>query len=157
MFKIAWNRRGRDKREVMDGPRGGGPLSQRLQAGVRKGDSIRWKLALAFLIMSCFVTAFIGGAIAIQYVTIERAAQLEALHVAELIADVSRHKENSGPHLQEYVARLNTLHQRGVVIVDAGKKGLADADPDEVGDTFNHDPGNQVAKTISDGRNSWRR
>jgi signal transduction histidine kinase/CheY-like chemotaxis protein/HPt (histidine-containing phosphotransfer) domain-containing protein len=102
--------------------------------------------------MSCFVTAFIGGAIAIQYVTIERAAQLEAVHVAELIADVSRHKDNTGPHLQEYVARLNTLHQRGVVIVDARKKGLADADPAEIGDTFNHDAGNEVAKTISDGR-----
>jgi signal transduction histidine kinase/DNA-binding response OmpR family regulator len=119
---------------------------------MRKGDSIRWKLAGAFLTMSCFVTAFIGGAIAIQYVTIERAAQLEAVHVAELIADVSRRKENSGPHLQEFVVRLNTLHQRGVVIVDAGKKGLADADPGEVGDTFDHDPGNEVGKTISDGR-----
>jgi diguanylate cyclase (GGDEF)-like protein len=114
--------------------------------------SIRWKLAAAFIAVACFVAAFVGFAIAIHFETVKRAAQLEAEHVAELIADAVIENNSVRPRLQEYVARLNSLRKRDVVIVDTGKKGLADANPDEVGKTYDHDPGNEVAKTISDGQ-----
>jgi diguanylate cyclase (GGDEF)-like protein len=114
--------------------------------------SIRWKLAAAFIAVACFVAAFVGVAIAIHFATVERAAQLEAGHVAELIADAAMENNSFRSDLQEYVAHLNSVRKRDVVIVDAGKKGYADADPDEVGNTYEHDPGNEVGKTISDGQ-----
>jgi hypothetical protein len=114
--------------------------------------SIRWKLAAAFIAVACFVAVFVGFAIAIHFETVKRAAQLDAEHVAELIADAAIENNSVRPDLQEYVARLNSVRKRDVVIVDAGKKGLADAIPDEVGKTYDHDSGNEVARTISDGQ-----
>jgi diguanylate cyclase (GGDEF)-like protein len=114
--------------------------------------SIQWKLAAAFLAVAGFVATFVGIAIVIHLATVERAAQLEAGHVAELIADAATENGSFRPALQEYLARLNTLRERDVVIVDVAKKGLADADPGEVGKTFDHDPGNEVGKTIADGQ-----
>jgi diguanylate cyclase (GGDEF)-like protein len=114
--------------------------------------SIRWKLAAAFIAVACFVAVFVGFAIAIHFETVKRAAQLDAEHVAELIADAAIENNSVRPDLQEYVARLNSVRKRDVVIVDTGKKGLADAIPDEVAKTYDHAPGNEVARTISDGQ-----
>jgi diguanylate cyclase (GGDEF)-like protein len=114
--------------------------------------SIRWKLAAAFIAVACFVAAFVGFAIAIHFETVKRAAQLEAEHVAELIADAAIENNTFTPRLQEYLTRLNAVRKRDIVIVDAVKKGLADVDPDEVGKIYDHDYGNEVAKTISDGQ-----
>ena len=150
MYTFHSERRHRAKQEP--GSKASASLGQRLLAGARKGDSIRWKLAGAFFAMACFVAAFLGIAIAIQYETIERAAQLEAAHVAELIADAARQPNQSGTQLQQYILRLSTLYQRDVVIVDTEKRGLADADASELGHTFDHDAGNEVGKTIADGQ-----
>ena len=119
---------------------------------VKPERSIRWKLATAFIAVACFVAAFVGVALAIHFDMVERAAQLEAGHVAELIADAAVENNISTPRLQEYVARLNSIRKRDVTIVDAGKKGLADANPNEVGKSYSDDPGNEVGKTISDGQ-----
>jgi len=119
---------------------------------VKPKRSIRWKLAVAFIAVACFVAAFVGVAIAIHFETIERAAQLEAEHVAELIADAAIENNGVASGLQEYVARLNSLRKRDVTIVDAGKKGLADANPEEIGKIYVGDPGNEVGKTIRDGQ-----
>ena len=114
--------------------------------------SIRWKLSAAFLAVACFITMFVGVAMKIQFEAIDRAAQLEAKHVAELIAEAAMENEILRPNLQEYVSRLNLLRKRDVVIVDASKKGLADVDPNDVGTIFDHDHGDEVGKTISDGQ-----
>jgi diguanylate cyclase (GGDEF)-like protein len=119
---------------------------------VKPKRSIRWKLAAAFIAVACFVAAFVGVAIAIHIETVERAAQLEAEHVAELIADAAIENNGVASGLQEYVARLNSLRKRDVTIVDAGKKGLADANPEEIGKMYVGDPGNEVGKTIRDGQ-----
>jgi diguanylate cyclase (GGDEF)-like protein len=114
--------------------------------------SIRWKLAAAFIAVACFVAAFVGVAIAIHFETVERAAQLEAGHVAELIADAATENNHVRSSLQDYVARLHSMRKRDVTVVDAGKKELADDNPDDVGKMYDADPGNEVGKTISDGR-----
>ncbi len=119
---------------------------------VKPKRSIRWKLAAAFTAVACFVAAFVGVAIAIHIETVERAAQLEAEHVAELIADEAIVRNSVASGLQEYVAHLNSLRKRDVTIVDAGKKGLADANPDEIGKIYVSDLGNEVGKTIRDGQ-----
>jgi diguanylate cyclase (GGDEF)-like protein len=114
--------------------------------------SIRWKLAAAFIAVVCFVSAFVGVVITIHFETVERAAQIEAEHVAELIADAASEKHGVASNLQEYVVHLDLLRKRDVAIVDADKKGLADANPDEIGKRYVDDPGNEVGKTISDGQ-----
>jgi predicted metal-dependent TIM-barrel fold hydrolase len=106
---------------------------------VKPKRSIRWKLAAAFIAVACLVAAFVGVAIAIHFETVERAAQLEAEHVAELIADAAIEKHSVPPGLQEYVARLNSLRKRDVAIVDVGKIGLADANPEEIGKIYDGD------------------
>jgi len=114
--------------------------------------SIRWKLAAAFIAAALFVAAFVGFAIAIQIQTVERAAQLEAAHVAEVIGESVMEGDRAKPGLQQYIARLNAVRKRDVVIVDARKMGLADADPSDIGKRYDHDPTNEVGKTILDGR-----
>ena len=129
-----------------------GFFSRRRSQNGKPKHTIRWKLAAAFIAVACFVAAFVGVAIAIHFETVEHAAQLEAEHVAELIADAAIENNSFAPRLQEYVARLNSVRKRDVVIVDRVKKGLADTNPDELGQTYHHDPGNEVGKTISDGQ-----
>jgi diguanylate cyclase (GGDEF)-like protein len=114
--------------------------------------SIRWKLAVSFIAVACFVAAFVGFAITMNFYSVVRAAQLEAAHVAELIANAAIENNRVRPDLQEYVVQLHLLRTRDVVIVDAAKKGLADAIPAEIGKTFDHDLGNEVGKTIVDGK-----
>ena len=104
------------------------------------------------MMVALFVAAFVGFAIAVHLGTVERAAQLEAEHVAELIADSVIKNKQIRPDLQDYVIHLHSLRARDVVIVDAFKKGLADVVTDEIGKTFNHDVGNEVGKTIKDGQ-----
>jgi signal transduction histidine kinase/DNA-binding response OmpR family regulator/HPt (histidine-containing phosphotransfer) domain-containing protein len=118
--------------------------------GARQDDTIRKKLATAFIIVICLVVAFVGIAIAVQLKTIEHAATLEGEHVAKLIADAAIQNNNIRPKLQELVARLNSLGKRDVVIVDSGKIGLADADITDIGVLYDHDAENEVGRTIKD-------
>jgi signal transduction histidine kinase/ActR/RegA family two-component response regulator len=119
---------------------------------VKSERSIRWKLAAAFITVSCFVAVFAGIAIKIHVETVERAARLEAEDVAELIADAVIENRTVRPRLQEYVSRLNSLRKRDVVIVDAAQIGLADANPAEVGMRYDHDLEDEVGQTIRDGK-----
>jgi signal transduction histidine kinase/CheY-like chemotaxis protein len=115
------------------------------------GASVRWKLAVAFIMVACVVALFVGVAIRLQMQTVEHAARLEGEHVAELIANSIVRNHRMGPKLQEYITRLTEMRKRDVVVVDTDQKGMADADPSEVGKTYNHDPDDEVGKTISDG------
>jgi HAMP domain-containing protein len=118
--------------------------------GAWQDGTIRKKLSTAFIIVICLVVAFVGIAIAVQVRTIERAATLEGEHVAKLLADAAIQDNHIRPKLQEFVARLNSLGTRDVVIVDTGKIGLADADITDIGVLFDHDDDNEVGKTIKD-------
>jgi signal transduction histidine kinase/DNA-binding NarL/FixJ family response regulator/HPt (histidine-containing phosphotransfer) domain-containing protein len=122
------------------------------ETGLLQTATVRWKLAAAFIAVACFVAVFVGIAISIQYQTVERAALLEAGHVAELIGDAAIKNHALRPDLQEYLARLNSMRKRDVVIVDTHKKGLADTSPEEVGVMYYDDRGNEVGETIKDGR-----
>jgi diguanylate cyclase (GGDEF)-like protein len=115
-------------------------------------QSIRWKLVAAFIAVACFIAAFVGVAIAIQFQSIERAARLEATHVAELMADSATDNGDFKPGLLEYMAKLDSVQTRDFVVVDANQRGLADANPDEVGLVYDHDSADEVGKTIRDGR-----
>jgi diguanylate cyclase (GGDEF)-like protein len=115
-------------------------------------QSVQGKLAAAFLAVACLVAAFDGIAVATHFETAGRVAEIEAEHVAELIADAAIKNNAVRPDLQEYVSHLNTLRKRDVVIVNAVKEGIADVDMVDVGKTFEHDRGGEVGKTIADGK-----
>ena len=117
--------------------------------------TLRVKLLAAFLAIAAFVAASVGMAVVMHYDTVERAAQLEAAHLAEMIADAAIERDRFRPDLQAYVTGLHVLHKRDIVVVDASRKGIADADAAEVGLVYNHDPGDQVGRTIADGRVRW--
>jgi len=64
---------------------------------------------------------------------LERGAQVEARDLARAVAfDVALGDE----HLQRYVEGLHRLYGRDLVILDAQQRGLADADPTEIGHVF---------------------
>ena len=120
-------------------------------AGPDRG--IRRKLALAFVAVACFVAIFVAVVISIYDSAIERAALIEAEHVSELIASSAAEIGLDKPvSLQHYIDDLSAMRKRDVVILDLNRKGIADADPSEVGQVFDHDQGNEVVKTLNDGQ-----
>src|ERR1700681_1161810 len=114
---------------------------------------IRWKLAASFLMVGAFVAVYVVATTRMQLDMMERAAVVEGEHVAEMIGVVAMEFGRSdGAVLQEYIIRLNNFRKRDIVIVDVNKKGLADLDESEIGHLYDHDPDNEVAKTIRDGQ-----
>jgi diguanylate cyclase (GGDEF)-like protein/PAS domain S-box-containing protein len=114
---------------------------------------IRWKLAASFLVVVAFVAVYVVATIRMQLDTIERAAVMEAQHVAEMVGAAAMELDLSNPAgLQDYITRLNRVRKRDVVIVDVNRKGLADFHEDEIGQLYVEAPDDEVAKTIRDGR-----
>ena len=114
---------------------------------------IRAKLSAAFTVVSLVIAGFVIGAINMQLASIERAALLEAEHFANAVAFVgSGIALNNPEYLQSYVDGLHALQSRDLVFVDARKKGIADANRQELGAIFDGDPANEVGRTIRDGR-----
>ena len=114
--------------------------------------SVRAKIVATFFVVAGFVTIFAGIAIRVQVQTVELAAMLDGVHVAELVASASVKNGQVRPDLQEYVARLNSLSHRDVSIVDINKRGIADANPSEIGQIYHDDHDNEVGKVIKDGQ-----
>jgi len=123
-----------------------------LRLNLNPQRSIRRKVSWALIAMAFVFAAFVGVGIAIDFEATDRAAQLEAGHVAELIADSIVENNHVIPNLQEFVTRLNSLRSRDVLILDRDKKGLASSEPEEVGVTYVDDLGDEIGKTIGDGR-----
>jgi len=114
---------------------------------------IRWKLAASFLMVGAFVAIYVVATTKMQLDMIERAAVVEGEHVAEMIGVVAMEfglSDSAG--LQDYIIRLNKFRKRDVVIADVNKKGLADLDKSEIGHVYDHDPDDEVGRTIRDGQ-----
>jgi len=114
--------------------------------------SIRTKLLATLCIALGAVVVLVAAAIRMEFSTIETAASLEAEHIADSIAAIGLDSNGRGTsELQKYVEQIGTRYGRDIVVVDAIKRGVADADPTEIKTFFTHDPGNEVADTIKDG------
>jgi len=100
------------------------------------------------LVACMFMLAYTGGVIFSQVQSIERGARTEARNLARSLA----YSATLSSNLQSYVQGVDELYKRDIVIVDTNKKGLADADADEIGMLYDHDKGNEVGLTILDGR-----
>ena len=116
---------------------------------IRPTSGIRQKITTAFAVTCVAIVAFTVVVIRFQLGAVERGAQVEARDLARSVAYGA---ELGNEHLQQYVEGLRALYGRDVVIVDAQKRGIADADQTEVGQVFNHDPANEVGQTIRDGQ-----
>ncbi len=115
--------------------------------------SIRKKLSLAFVLMTLVLGVFAVEAFYTHSNMAQTAARLEARNVANSIAYTGIFNVVDHPEfLRRYVFRLAQLYQRDVVIVDALKRGVADADESETGSIYAHDPKNEVGLTIRDGQ-----
>ncbi len=110
---------------------------------------MRRKITAVFAVACVAIVAFTAVVIRFQLNAVDRGAQVEARDLARSVAYGA---ELGDEHLQQYVEGLHALYGRDIVIVDARKRGLADADPTEVGQAFDHDPADEVGQTIKDGQ-----
>ncbi len=104
---------------------------------------------MAFAAACAAIAAFTVIVIQFQLGAVDRGAQVEARNLARSVAYSAA---LGSEHLQQYVEGLHHLYGRDIVIVDAQKRGLADADPTELGHVFDHDSANEVGGTIKDGQ-----
>lgn len=121
---------------------------------------ISQKLIGSFVSLS-LLTAVVGAIAVTQSRKItETIAIAEAKNVAEVIATSVFHEFHyeqkpisirESSELQHYTDLLHDLQQRDIVVVDRQKLILADAVPENVGTTFEHDLGNEIQQTIQDG------
>ncbi|MDZ8185897.1 MAG: ATP-binding protein [Nostoc sp. ChiSLP02] len=121
---------------------------------------ISQKLILGFL----GIASLTGGIGAIashqQSQTAKYLARQEAQEVAGLVGYFTNHEleihkfkspKEMATHLQRHVEALHKQRQRDLEIVDRNKIILADVVPEDIGTRLNHDPNNEVGKTIQDG------
>jgi diguanylate cyclase (GGDEF)-like protein/PAS domain S-box-containing protein len=118
-----------------------------------KTTTIRAKLTLALVAFACSLILVIALSSYTHALLIERAALLEAEHVAEVIDSTSNLiGSNNTEALQAYIVQLNEYRPRDIGIVDIHKRVLADKDEEEVGDIYAGDKNNEVGQTILDGK-----
>jgi diguanylate cyclase (GGDEF)-like protein len=113
------------------------------------GISIRHRI-LAGVAATCItILVFTGGVVHTMLAGIDRGAETEVRNVAQALAYGAGFVTGSQ---QSYVSGLDELYKRDLVIVDQDKKGVADADEDEIGSIYDHDPNDEVGQTIRDGQ-----
>jgi diguanylate cyclase (GGDEF)-like protein len=115
---------------------------------IRAAIRMRQRITVAFAAACAAVIAFTIVVIQFQIGAVDRGAQVEARDLARSVAYGTA---LSSEHLQQYVEGLYKLYKRDIVIVDAQKRVLADADSEAIGQVFDHDLANEVGKTIDDG------
>ncbi|WIM94628.1 EAL domain-containing protein [Actinoplanes oblitus] len=127
--------------------------------------SVRRKLLAGYLVVACLVAATAATAWLTDMSSARRAAALEAAQVARGIGkditiglpvdnpgEITFPLYNSPTSLANYINRLHGSQHRDIVAVDIGKTILGDAVPENVGSVFDHDTGNEVGRTIADGK-----
>lgn len=112
------------------------------------GTKIRRRIQAATVAACLFMLAYTCSVIYVAVHSIDRGAQTEARNLAQSLAYGAAFSSNP----QRYIEGLDELYKRDIVIVDTHKKGLADADLEEIGMSYNHDPANEVGLTILDGK-----
>src|SRR4051794_28918294 len=88
---------------------------------------IRRKITLAFAAACAAIIGFTVVVIRFQLDAVDRGARLEATNLARMVA----YSALDDDHLQQYIKGLHDLYRRDVVVVDTGKRTIADANPQE--------------------------
>jgi diguanylate cyclase (GGDEF)-like protein len=113
----------------------------------REVNQVRRRILLAVAGTCAVLLACTFAGLHAQLRATDRGAQVEALNLARAVAYGAA---LSSQDLQHYVAGLDGLYQRDIVVVNPQRRGLADADPREIGQTYNHDLGGEVGLTLRD-------
>ncbi|HEX4599719.1 MAG TPA: EAL domain-containing protein, partial [Burkholderiaceae bacterium] len=99
------------------------------------------------------IAGFVAWALAMDQQSIERAAQLEAEHVARTLVPPGMgdaiHKSQA---LQALIDRVHADFSRDAFVVDLHKITIADAEHADIGKIFNQDLGDEIARTMADGQ-----
>ncbi|GIE89278.1 putative bifunctional diguanylate cyclase/phosphodiesterase [Actinoplanes regularis] len=127
--------------------------------------NVRQKLLGGYLVVALLVATTATVAWYSNTVSVQKAAATEAAQVADGIGkdialglSIDNPGELAAPlfysptALTNYINRLHEAQNRDIVAVDAGKYILGDVDRENVGLRFDADPGNEVGKTIDDGK-----
>jgi len=115
-------------------------------------SGVRLRIVLTFAGACAVIGAFTFAITRLQGLAVERAALLEARHLAESVAYATATQLASDPAAaQGYLAGLESLYRRDIFIVDAHKRVVADVAAGEVGSTFEGDRGNELGLTLRDG------
>ncbi|RUU08666.1 HAMP domain-containing protein, partial [Mesorhizobium sp. M7A.T.Ca.TU.009.01.3.2] len=122
---------------------------------------IKSQIILSMVAAAALIGLVGGVAIFTQIVVTKSLGLTEATNVARELADTIVFKSSDGaPSLLERPEALKQflLHQhrrlhRDFLVLDSNKTILAHAADEEhqVGDKFNHDPGNEIGQTLADG------
>ncbi|HEX4596257.1 MAG TPA: hypothetical protein VH278_00590, partial [Burkholderiaceae bacterium] len=100
-------------------------------------NGLQARLSAAFLLVSVGIAAFVALAFRMDQATIERAARLEAEHVALTLVPPSLKDAIHKPALlQAFVDGAHSNYNRDVVIVDTRKVGIADIAHEELGQVY---------------------
>jgi diguanylate cyclase (GGDEF)-like protein len=120
--------------------------------------TLRPRIVITFAGACAIIGAFTLGITRLQGVAVEKAAQLEARHLAQAVAyGAATHAAApgqapaQGPALQQYLAGLQGLYRRDLFVVDTARRILADAEPAEIGAVFDKDRGGEIGRTLRDG------
>ncbi|XVU23109.1 putative bifunctional diguanylate cyclase/phosphodiesterase [Actinoplanes sp. CA-054009] len=122
--------------------------------------NVRQKLQGCFLAVAALVATMVGFVLHADAESTRKAAVAEAEQVARGVAkDVAYGLTaemaplyDQPEMLAAYIARLHELQARDIVVIDTGRRILADASPANVGGTYDGDPGGEIARTIADHR-----
>ena len=120
-----------------------------LASGTIAGGTARTLVLFCTLLACVAITALTAAMASLHWYGIDRAAQAESHNLARAIAYGMPLDPRAIP---AYVAGLDELYRRDIVVVDARKKILDDLRSGAVGATFDGDVGNEVGETIADGR-----
>ena len=82
----------------------------------------------------------------------EHVAKALAIAMAHAAADEGEISIQTSKELQDVTKALHDSQKRDIEVVDRQKLIVADAVPNEVGTTFEHDMGNEVRLTLQDGK-----
>ncbi|SNY75094.1 EAL domain-containing protein [Paractinoplanes atraurantiacus] len=122
--------------------------------------NVRQKLQGCFLAVAALVAAMVGFVLHADAQSTRKAAISEAEQVARGVAkDIAYGLTarmaplyDQPEMLAAYIARLHELQARDIVVIDTGRRILADAWPSNVGGVYDGDPGGEIALTIADHR-----
>lgn len=118
----------------------------------RKALSLRTHLLLSALVVSLMVALVAAYAVYEQRSSVTALVMAEAADLASALAYHAPDDAHEAAQLAAYVRRTAALFGRDMVFLDTRKRGVADADPAQVGQVYRHDLNNEVALTLQDGR-----
>lgn len=117
------------------------------------------RLTAAFLAVALLIPLVGWVAIREQYTASDRAARIEAQHVAEQIAHFITHTDADRrplyrdlPALQSYVSDVHADQNRNIEVIGPELRILADGIPANRGQQFTQDSGGEVSATLRDDR-----